>query len=432
MSKKQTKLFGIIIVTFFILGMFSGLVITPTQAVVLQFDEFQITTNTASQTQPDISNYRIVYQDNRNGNWDIYVYTVQGAIDPEARVTTDVANQMEPAIYGDIIVYQDDRNGNWDIYMYNLVSQTETRITTNAASQQYPEISNNRIVWEDYRNGNPDIYMYDLTTQTETRITTSSQNRDPAISGNLIAYQKQIFENNAYRWAIYYFDLATNVETQVSDGNKYEPAIDGSVIVYQAQFVSFDYYTSYKVVMKDVVSGTTWESEYPTEQKNPDVSGNIIVYEDNRVFVGYPFTDGYRWSIFLYNLDTQIESQVTKLTPNGGNQVSPAIDGGRIVYMDDRNGNSDIYMTMVSFAQSAPSDRTLLGAAGPDTDNLPLVGAVGPENVDTQSESDNLFPRINDLFILVVILVIVVLDASLSILGYYKKQKNRTFNKENT
>lgn len=426
------KLFEIIIVTFLILGMFGGSIITPTLAAEIQFDEFQITTNTSSQTQPDIYLYWIVYQDNRNGNWDIYLYTVQGAIDPEERVTTNPANQMEPAIDGEIVVYQDDRNGNWDIYMYNVLTKTETRITTNTASQQYPDIYHDRIVWEDNRNGHLEIYMYDLTTKTETRITNSLANRNPAISGNIITYEKQVFQNNAYRWSIYYFDLATNVETQVSDGNKYEPAIDGSLIVYQAQFVSFDYYTSYKVVMKDVVSGTTWESEHPTEQKNPDVSGNIIVYEDNRVFVGYPFTDGYRWSIFLYNLDTQIESQVTKLTPNGGNQVSPAIDGGRIVYMDDRNGNSDIYMTMVSFAQSAPSDRTLLGAAGPDTDNLPLVGAVGPENVDTQSESDNLFPRINDLFILVVILVIVVLDASLSILGYYKKQKNRTFNKENT
>ena len=321
MTRKKIKLFGLITTAFFVFALFGGLTLitSPAQAASVQFSE--------------------------------------------SRITTNSANQKEPSIFGNIIAYQDDRNGNWDIYVYDLISQTETRITTNTAAQQYPEIDGTRIVWQDNRNGNGDIYMYDLTTQVETRITTTSINRNPSISGNLIAYEKQIFENNAYRWAIYYFNLTTNVETQVSGGDKYNPVIDGPHIVYEAPW-TWDFNTLYNVVMKDVVSGTTWDPNYPSDQRYPDVYGNIIVYQDDRV---YTYPAGYKWSIFLYNLDTQSESQVTKLTPNAGNQIYPAVNYNKIVYMDDRNGNYDIYMTTFAFAQTPPM------AGGPG-------GSPTPEN----------------------------------------------------
>ncbi|HII80393.1 MAG TPA: cell surface protein, partial [Methanosarcina sp.] len=78
--------------------------------------------------------------------------------------------QKIPAIYEDRIVWQDNRNGNWDIYMYNLSTSTETQITTNQSNQWNPAIYGDRIVWGDDRNSNEssdfymdsnsDIYMY--------------------------------------------------------------------------------------------------------------------------------------------------------------------------------------------------------------------------------------------------------------------------------
>ena len=73
---KKPKLLGPIIIAIVISMLLGGMQLNYAHAIV--FSEVQITSNTASQENPDIyvynySNYIIVWQDNRNGNWDIYL-----------------------------------------------------------------------------------------------------------------------------------------------------------------------------------------------------------------------------------------------------------------------------------------------------------------------------------------------------------------------
>ena len=110
---------------------------------------------------PDISGDRIVWEEERNGKWDVYVYdlTTQTA----TQITDDPARQGYPAISGDRIVWGEERNGNNDIYVYNMITQTETRITIDASGQHEPAISGDRIVWMDYRDA-PAPNIYSATT----------------------------------------------------------------------------------------------------------------------------------------------------------------------------------------------------------------------------------------------------------------------------
>jgi TolB protein len=68
----------------------------------------------------DIFEDIVVWVDCRNGNPDIYGYTI--AEDSEFEVIRHPACQVTPAIHGLLVVWADNRNGNWDIYGRSLDS----------------------------------------------------------------------------------------------------------------------------------------------------------------------------------------------------------------------------------------------------------------------------------------------------------------------
>ncbi|AKB45538.1 MULTISPECIES: hypothetical protein [Methanosarcina] len=96
--------------------------------------ETQITTNEYNQGSPSIYGDRIVWVDDRSGRPDIYMYNLSTS--KETRITTSGSvwifagdnddewggNSGVLDIYGDRIVWHDSRNGNPDIYMFTLSS----------------------------------------------------------------------------------------------------------------------------------------------------------------------------------------------------------------------------------------------------------------------------------------------------------------------
>lgn len=346
-----------VMLAFILSGLLSGLVCSPAVAATIQFFESQITSNPAFQENPAVYGDTVVYQDNRNGNWDIYMVKYGYA---ETRITTDTADQINPRIYGNKIVYQDNRNGNWDIYLYDLTTHTETQITNNPLAQEYPAIYGNRIVWQDSRNTDWensqviwDIYMYDLSTDTETRVTTSGVNNiHPSISGNRIAFMRDR--------DVYYVDLSTGSEVRITAiGNTTgqtagPPAMDVNQIVWPQHLYSFGGWRY--IALKDVASGYTWNTETAgvTEDLNyPDISElqpgiYYVVYQDD-------ISGDLR--LFVSGLGTRYW-----LTTAIGVQKNAKVSGPYVVYQDDRNGNWDIYMTMIGYGPGAPHPPTPTGA----------------------------------------------------------------------
>jgi beta propeller repeat protein len=414
LSQKKNKVFGILALAILSLTLMSGPnMLCPVSAAGFELREYQVTTSTASQEYPDISKWTVVYQDNRNGNWDIYLSDVGGTTPIESRLTTNSGNQMAPAINGSLVVYQDNRNGNWDIYLYNLTSQTETRITTNTASQTNPDIENNNIIWQDNRNGNWDIYLYDLSSRLERRVTTSSSDeQNPAISGNLLVYDKSIMVGNLITTAVFSYNIASNVETQVSnsgDANS-NPSIYGRYVLYQSGRAS-ELDTLHLIEMRNLVnSSDNWEGY---DGYNPDISENYAVYEDHGGWTVSGNDIIYNSNIMLLNLDTKIKNQITGDTKD---HLNPKISGGRMVYMDNRNGNWDIYMTVMVMAQAGPTPT-------PPT----RVGAAGPGSTQSGSEDSSL--SLSNTLMIAAIVVIAVVIASISIALFYKKHKSLTTKK---
>ncbi|MFC1765456.1 hypothetical protein ACFL6U_25715 [Planctomycetota bacterium] len=88
---------------------------------------------------------------------------------PIVITTKDAQNPSNPAISRNIIVFDDERNGNRDIFAYNLATGVEFQITKNSANQTHPaiygDVDNGRfiVVWQDRRHDNSDIYGAVLT-----------------------------------------------------------------------------------------------------------------------------------------------------------------------------------------------------------------------------------------------------------------------------
>jgi len=189
----------------------------------IEGNERILVNTTADETKPDIytGNPGFIVWQQRNNNrddWDIH-YMIFGE-DTHGKLwfgsnigIEERKNQINPSVYDGKIVYQDDRNGNWDIYVYDVNSQNETRITFDENEQILPEIHRDIVVWQDNRNGNWDVYMHDLSTGV-TKSIASSPNPEvrPNLNENWIVWYEKTKDGLWHLWA---YEIATGLKKEI-------------------------------------------------------------------------------------------------------------------------------------------------------------------------------------------------------------------------
>jgi len=141
-------------------------------------NDFRLTNNPNTSTNPSIwsdgSNIHVVWQDNRDGNWEIYYKRSNDGGNTwsnDFRLTSNPSSSLYPSIYGFSsnihIVWVDDRDGNYEIYYKRSNDGGNTwsndlRLTNNPQESFYPSIfvsrSNVHVTWTDSRDGNREIY----------------------------------------------------------------------------------------------------------------------------------------------------------------------------------------------------------------------------------------------------------------------------------
>ncbi len=296
--------------------------------------ETNLTNDTMDQGKPAIFGNRVVWtEDTQDGgpNWDIFLYDLDNGAE-KIRITYNASNQLNPEIYGDVIVWEDERHGNFDIYMYDLSVDTdgddipnyldgdrpspdpaEIRITDNPAHQENPVIYSSKMVWIDKRYGNNDVFLYDLISGEEAIIAGHSETGDPRfrpkqdyprIYGDKVVWVDN--RDSIGNYELYIYNLSMD-----SDGNGIPNYLDGNRPI-----------------------------DDPAEQRitsTPDSEYCPFIYSDQIV---YTRND----NVYLYDLTTSAEYQLTETAP------SQEIDGelcgfyGTKVVWTYYNGSKDIFL----------------------------------------------------------------------------------------
>ncbi len=291
--------------------------------------ESPVVTQSSLQFHPAVDGSLVVYGDNRNGNYDVYMRDVGTGV--ETRIVADLDTQQHPGVSQDFVVWEDWRGTGVKIRALDLRTMTELQPAVGGAgAESGPRISGHRVVYGTNRASNHDVYMFDFDLNMEIGIATDARatSHDADIGGDLVVWQEHW--GGADDADIVMRDLRLGVSTQITTSNAHQsnPATDGLRVVYQDVR-----HGNSEIYMYDPATGAeTRITSNPAAQRNPDISGNVIVWEDER---------NGNSDVYAYDISTGTEHRITT---SAANQVQPSISGSRIVWHDGRHGNADVYM----------------------------------------------------------------------------------------
>jgi hypothetical protein len=324
----------------------------------------------------------LAWQDNRLKKWDIYMSTSVDGINwsTETKVTDSDNNAVNPVIAIDhsmppkaYIAWQDDRSGNQEIYIASssdgFATETTSKITSDSSDHINPAIAVDSantvyVVWADSRNGSSDIYgaASNNGPWANVPIVTKPGNQtNPAIATEAAGTILHLLwvDDTAGNKDIYY---------AASNGLPETPLAGRNIIDDNS---GADQLTPVIITNGSTGAGlrvfACWQ-----DMRNIVKSGNTDLY-----FVDV--NNGKETNIFVSNNATS------------SNQSAPVIGIDRygypyLVWVDDRNQNTDIYYAGSTFVHSnalasqnvSPASDAIIGTKPANITGMNDVSIVVP------------------------------------------------------
>lgn len=352
---------------------------------VWTIDGVPICTASGSMSQPHLCSDGaggaiIVWEDYRAINWDVYAQKIDADgitqwADNGIGIVTTTDYQDHPRLVPDgsggaVIVWADDRNGDWDIYVQSISSDGllgpgwftgGLQVCSDGADQFYPAIIESGlgttiVAWRDDRTGALSIYTQMLDSDSNKLWEASGV---PVDAVSIVRGAPRLVSDG------YGGVIVTWRDGRTIDYNIYAQRLDlGGNILWGSSSV--------------VVCGATGHQYYP-EIVSDGLHGAIITWQDNRV------TDN---DIYVQKLDPNGNSlwgsNGTGISTIPGYQFQPQITtdgagGAIIVWRDERFGDEDLFIQHIDTdgLTTWASDGTSLCTDSPEQQTRPTIVSDG-------------------------------------------------------
>ncbi|MCQ3930746.1 MAG: hypothetical protein DPW16_09810 [Chloroflexi bacterium] len=248
----------------------------------------------------------IAFASNRDGNWEIYIGSVDGLI--QQRVTnTPNAIDIDPmwSPDGQYIVYESARDGNWELYMVDVATGVETRLTDDAANDinafWHPDGS--KLIFQSDREGGL-WQIYELTIATGEVVKLSDgagYDHDASYSFNGEKIVFRSYRDGSDTSAVYVMNADGTDVQLISDvaGDATNPVFspDDSVVAYQSDvdgdldIYVYEFSSGITRLLTDNVIpdyAPTWYCESTTIVWTSDITEDPNIFSTNALPIDAP------------------------------------------------------------------------------------------------------------------------------------------------
>jgi beta propeller repeat protein len=198
----------------------------------------KLTETALNQENPRTDGRFVVWQGRQpNGTWDVYIKDMQSSAPPRNLTGTATRDEINPAVHWPWVVYQarstDNPNAPWQLRAWNAITEQITAVSPSQQDQLDPEVRDGRVVWQDFRDvGFGEIYYRHLETGDFRRITANQFGQyHPVIEGHWIVWQ----DNRHGQVELYGYDFRREIEVRLTNTPEDEslPFIEGEWVICQ-------------------------------------------------------------------------------------------------------------------------------------------------------------------------------------------------------
>jgi beta propeller repeat protein len=310
---------------------------------------------------PDLGGGRVVWRSLDDPYWGpTQVHDVDLATGAQRHLAT-VHAYAAPQTSGRYTLWQEDGTG---MTLLDNATGERRRIEATSPASLSAKIAGDRIAFMDY--GSNEIVVYDIATGQRRTIATWGQGsdyyhvRDIGFDGRYVALISDGGMGvSGLGLAVHdTWTGAVRVAVPFGQGRMTGPSVDAGRVVY-----SLAEGGRHGIYLYDVASGQTRRlTDSPRSQEYPEISGDLVVWEDTRQETNPAYV--FNYDVYLYDLRAEVELPLaTSATWSG----TPRVDGTRVIWTERRGDRWEVVLVELTPASIEGLRQQLRAALGTGT-----------------------------------------------------------------